>query len=306
MRPQIPAEVAVTIEDLLAMAEHANTVNLSSKQPQRSALSGRHGSLIHGRGLDFDQVRKYVRGDDVRYIDWKVTARTQKPHLKQYTEERERPVLLVVNQSSSMFFGSQKNMKSVTAAQLAAVVSHHIIKEKDRVGAVIVRDDNSELIRPKGGQKNLVQLLQKISEANQHLVNSTIESDNKTVLTSAMTALHRLKPVNHLIVFISDFIHYMPEVKSEISSLSRHNDVVLFKVNDPLEFTMPGEKWVLSQKEMQIKFDSTKGSLNKRYADDTELRFENFAHELQNQGIPVLKFDTIKPVEQQLSDYFRR
>ncbi|MBS2212480.1 DUF58 domain-containing protein [Carboxylicivirga mesophila] len=302
---QIPVEVAVTIEDLMEQAEYVDAVNFSSKQPQRSALFGRHRSLIHGRGLDFDQVRKYVRGDDVRYIDWKVTARTQKTHLKQYTEERERPVLLVVNQSSSMFFGTAKNMKSVVAAKLAAIVAHHIVKEKDRLGAIIFNDEEAKLIRPKGGQKNLVQIMQKLTEVNQSLVYQTYMADNKTVLTNTMTALHQLKPVNHLIVFISDFLHYLPEVKSALASVSRHNDVVLFKVNDPMEFTMADEKWVLSQQELQLLYDGTKERLNKGYAEDTVERYQSFSDQMLKHGIPVLKFDTITPVQHQLSDYFK-
>ncbi len=302
---QIPSEVAVTIEDLMEQAEYVNAVNFSSKQPQRSVLFGRHRSLIHGRGLDFDQVRKYVRGDDVRYIDWKVTARTQKTHLKQYTEERERPVLLVVNQSTSMFFGTQKNMKSVVAARLAAVVAHHIVKQKDRLGAVIFNDDVAELIRPKGGPKNLVHIMQKLAEANNSLVQHTHIADNKTVLTNTMTALHQLKPVNHLIVFISDFLHYLPEVKTTLASLSRHNDVVLFKVNDPMEFAMADEKWVLSHQELQLLYDSTKERLNKEYADDMNGRYQSFSDEMLRHGIPVLKFNTTESVQKQLSDYFK-
>ncbi len=304
MQKPIPSTVAVNISDLQALSEHAHKINLSSRQPQKSPLFGRHASLIHGRGLDFKQVRQYVRGDDVRHIDWKVTARTQQPHLKQFSEERERPVLLILNQGHSMFFGSTAFMKSVVAAQLAAIVAHHVVKAKDQIGAIIVGDESSALIRPKGGTKNLMQVLQQISEANQALLQQKNEQRNEYILAHTMAKIKRLKPVNHLIIFISDIIHYMPEVKTTLMALSRHNDLVVCKVNDPLEFKIPQERWVLSNKGLQIPFDTGRKNLAARYAQDTERRCKQFVDELQKQGIPVLKFNSLTSAAQQLKQYF--
>jgi len=303
---QIPPEVVITLDDLLAQAEYTNAVKLSSKQPQNSVLTGRHASLIRGRGLDFDQVRKYVRGDDIRYIDWKVTARTQKTYLKEYTEERERPVLLVVNQSQSMFFGSQHKMKSVIAAELAAIIAHRIIKDKDRVGAIIIGDKQTDLIKPKGGHKHLLQMLQRMAEANQELPLRAEKADNETLLNNTMMALRQLKPINHLIIFISDFLHYLPSVKQEMAAQSRHNDVVLFKVNDPLERSLGDEaKWILSDNKLQIAFDGTKADNNQKFADSNAQRFDQFSQEMLQLGIPLLQFSTAEAVHKQLSNYFR-
>jgi len=110
---------------------------LASKQKVRSLLGGKHASKLRGRGLDFEEVRNYVPGDDIRNIDWKVTARTQKTHSRVYSEEKEKPTLIVVDQSKSMFFGSQKRTKSVVAAELAALTAFKILKEGDRVGGIV-------------------------------------------------------------------------------------------------------------------------------------------------------------------------
>ena len=104
------------------------------KQKVKSILGGKHSSKLRGRGLDFEEVRTYVPGDDIRNIDWKVTARTQKTHSKGFSEEKEKPALIVVDQSKSMFFGSVKRTKSVVAAELAALAAFRILKEGDRVG----------------------------------------------------------------------------------------------------------------------------------------------------------------------------
>ena len=302
---KIRSEVVIKLDDLLSLAEYTNAVNLSSKQPQRSVLTGKHASLIRGRGLDFDQVRKYVRGDDIRYIDWKVTARTQKTYLKEYTEERERPVLLVVNQSRSMFFGSKNKLKSVVAAELAGIISHRVIKDKDRIGAIIIGDDKTGLIKPKGGHKHLVQLLQKLADANQELLRKAKNTDNETLLNNTMMALRQLKPVNHLIIFISDFLHYMPSVKQEMAAQSRHNDVVLFKVNDPLELALGDDKWVLSDSQLQISFDGKKADNDKKFTEFNDQRKDQFSQEMLNIGIPILQFNTVEPIHKQLSNYFR-
>ena len=112
--------VYANLQDLIKLQHKASGFSFLPKQPVHSLLSGRHASRLRGRGLDFEEIRRYLPGDDIRTMDWKVTARTKKPHIRVYTEERERPVLLVVDQRMSMFFGSTSRMKAVTAAEAAA------------------------------------------------------------------------------------------------------------------------------------------------------------------------------------------
>ena len=115
--------VYTELQDLIRLQWAARGFSLLPRQPLRSVLAGRHAARIRGRGLDFEELRDYRPGDDVRSIDWKVTARTRKPHTRVYTDERERRVLLVVDQRLAMFFGTRVQMKSVTAAELAALLA---------------------------------------------------------------------------------------------------------------------------------------------------------------------------------------
>ena len=133
-----PQDVFISLQDLLKMEHHARNFSFQArKQKVRSILGGKHASKLRGRGLDFEEVRNYVAGDDIRNIDWKVTARTQKTHSKVFSEEKEKPALIVVDQSKSMFFGSQRKTKSVVAAEIAALAAFRVLKEGDRVGGIV-------------------------------------------------------------------------------------------------------------------------------------------------------------------------
>ena len=118
------SNIFVDPKDLIALQFQATGFSFLPRQPVHSVLSGRHGSRLRGRGLDFEELRHYRTGDDIRTMDWKVTARMRKPHVRVFTEERDRPVLLVVDQRISMFFGSRRCMKSVAAAEAAALGSY--------------------------------------------------------------------------------------------------------------------------------------------------------------------------------------
>src|SRR5882757_7250444 len=139
--------VYATLEELVALQFKARGFSFLPRQPIQSLLAGRHASRLRGRGLNFEEIRRYLPGDDIRQIDWKVTVRTRKTHRRVYTEERERSVLLIVDQRLTMFFGSVKNMKSVTAAEAAALATWRVIAQKDRIGALVFNDSQIAEIR---------------------------------------------------------------------------------------------------------------------------------------------------------------
>jgi len=121
-RTAVPG-VYASLQDLVASQRRAQGFSFLPRQPLHSLLAGRHASRLRGRGLNFEEIRRYQKGDDIRQIDWKVTARTRKTHSRVFTEERERATLLLVDQRITMFFGSVRNMKSVTAAEAAALAA---------------------------------------------------------------------------------------------------------------------------------------------------------------------------------------
>src|SRR5215510_5389370 len=152
--PGVYADVA----GLVALQHHARGFSLLPRQPIQSLLAGRHASRLRGRGLNFEEIRRYQIGDDIRQIDWKGTARTRKTHSRVYTEERERTTLLVVDQRITMFFGSVKNMKSVTAADAAALAAWRVLSQKDRVGALVFDDSHIEEVRPHRSRANVMRI----------------------------------------------------------------------------------------------------------------------------------------------------
>src|SRR6187431_225997 len=136
MKPTSPQPgVYADLAELVALRHRARGFSFLPRQPVQSLLAGRHASRLRGRGLNFEEIRRYQPGDDIRRIDWKVTVRTRLTHSRVYTEERERGVLLLVDQRIGMFFGSVKNMKSVTAAETAALAAWRVLAQKDRIGA---------------------------------------------------------------------------------------------------------------------------------------------------------------------------
>src|ERR1700754_2942462 len=139
--------VYVGLDDLIALEYRGRKVSFLPRQPVHSLLSGRFASRMRGRGLNLEEIRDYRPGDDVRSIDGKVTARLRKPHIRVFDEERDRQALLVVDQRLSMFFGSGLSMKSVTAAQAAAIGAWRVLGVGDRVGAIMFND--SDLIEIK-------------------------------------------------------------------------------------------------------------------------------------------------------------
>ena len=162
-----------TLEDLIALRQVATSIEYERKHRTTSKLAGLLSSSIKGRGIDFEEVRGYQPGDDVRNIDWKVTARTLNPHTKVFTEEKERPVFLIVDQSASMFFGSRITFKSVVAARIASILAWCAHEQGDRIGGIIYSDLVHKKIKAKRGIKTVLSLLNDINELNNGLASKS-------------------------------------------------------------------------------------------------------------------------------------
>src|SRR5271170_5079819 len=157
------------LDSLIALQFRSRGFSLHHRQPVHSLLFGRRNSRVRGRGLDFEELRAYVPGDDVRSIDWQVTARMPKPYVRVYTEERDRPTLLIVDQRVNMFFGSRVSMKSVVAAETAALAAWRVFQQGDRVGALIFNDELTEEILPRRNRATVLRILGQIVRQNRLL-----------------------------------------------------------------------------------------------------------------------------------------
>ena len=227
------AHVTITLDELIRLKADARGYSFLSRQPVTSLLAGRHASRLRGRGLSFEELRHYAHGDDVRAIDWKATARLRSTHVRVYSEERERPVLVVVDQRRPMFFGSRQAMKSVTAAELAALAAWRALAAGDRVGGIVFNEAEIVDLRPHRSRTQVMRLLHEVVRFNQALASATPASGRLT-LNDALDAALRRAAHDHLVAIISDLDGADDETQRLATLLAAHNDVLVIGTYDPL------------------------------------------------------------------------
>jgi uncharacterized protein (DUF58 family) len=233
----------------------AHKLSLLPQQPARSVLNGRHASRLRGRGLNFEEMRSYVPGDDVRSIDWKTTARLNKPFVRVLTEERDRPVLLVVDQRMSMFFGSELNMKSVTAAESAALALFITLHQGDRIGTLLFDDDETHIIKPMRSARTANRIISRLSAMNQALSADRKIKGIRVSLNDVLGKAAELAHHDHLLIVISDFDGIDDTTHKHLSTLAQHNDLILMLVYDPIARTMSSRRLVVSDGNLQAQLD---------------------------------------------------
>lgn len=223
--------IHVTLEELLALRKVAFQLNLPQSKSSNHA-HGQFNSPFRGRGMDFMETRIYQPGDDIRAINWAVTARTGKPHTKIYQQERDRPIYLIIDFSPTMFFGTRNAFKSVIAAQAAAIIAWAGVKQGDRIGALLLKD-RTQFLPPCHRKKTILQLFK-------HLIDYTMPLDYPLVdHEDAFKQLKQKIKSGSLIYFLSDFYHVDTALTQVLSQLARNNNVTNILVFDPLEQAPP-------------------------------------------------------------------
>lgn len=224
-------------QDLISLQQVSKGINLYHRSFASAATSGAHHSKFRGRGMDYQESRIYQAGDDIRNMDWRVTARTGKPHTKLFQEERERPVILFVDLSPSMFFGSVKSLKSVVAAKVATIIAWSVAAKGDRIGALIINETHKEL-SPKMGKRGVLQL---IKELVIHLdpIKGLRAKTNPNSLNEELQRLRHLARPGSLVFLISDFYGIDSSTEKYLQRLSRHIDIQAIQIVDPLEEAPP-------------------------------------------------------------------
>jgi len=194
-----------------------------------SLFAGEYRSVFKGQGMEFSEVREYQPGDEVRSIDWNVTARMQRPYVKRYIEERELTVMLAVDQSGSERFGTRRRFKSELASELAAVLAMSAIRNNDRVGTMLFTDKIELVVPPRKGRKHALRLLREL------LIS---EPEGKgTDIAGATDYLNKMLPHKTIIFLVSDFM--APEIERPLKLLAQRHDVVAVTVEDPSELELP-------------------------------------------------------------------
>jgi uncharacterized protein (DUF58 family) len=228
--------VRIGLPSLIALRHGAESLPLQTGRILAPG-SGNYRSPFKGRGMEFDEVRPYMQGDDARTLDWRVTARTGRPHTKLFREERERAVLVWVDLRMPMFFATQGAFKAVRAAQAAALLGWSAISQGDRVGGLVFSDTAHIELRPKRGKAALLHLLSKI--ALHPAWQQRASSADGNGLTQALARLRHVAQPGSLICLLSDFSGLDEQGIAHLGQLARHSNVLFGAINDPLDAELP-------------------------------------------------------------------
>lgn len=229
----------VSLDGLLQLARPAESLPLKSGNI-RALQGGTYTAPFKGRGMEFDETRPYQPGDDIRNLDWKVTARTGKPHTKLFREERERPVLLWLDLRRPMFFATHGAFKSVIAAEIAALLAWSAVAHRDRVGGLIFSEHAHRELRPQSGKTAVLKFLKTLCAHPQwHQPPAEERMPSQDSARSALLRLHNVARPGSLIFLLSDCRGFAPELETHVASVARHNDVVLVHIVDPIEYELP-------------------------------------------------------------------
>jgi uncharacterized protein (DUF58 family) len=292
--------VYADLDELIRIQFKARDFSFKPQQPVTSILSGRYASRLRGRGLNFEELRRYHPGDDIRTMDWKVTARTRTPHVRVYTEEKDRAVLLLVDQRQNMFFGSRDRLKSVTAAELAALAAWRALGVGDRIGAIIFNDTEMTEIRARRSRENVMQILGEVVRQNHVLTADSTVPANPGQLNNALEKARVLAPHDVLVVIITDGMGTDSETERFTAGLVEHNDVLMLLVHDPVRLDPTGPRLTVSDGSLQMDLDLSDPKVSGAIADDYRNEQEEMTHFLRRLSAPLLMISNQGDVVQQV------
>lgn len=280
--------VYADLDELIRIQFKARDFSFMPQQPVSSILSGRYASRLRGRGLNFEEIRRYLPGDDTRNIDWKITARTRSPHVRVYTEEKDRGVLLLVDQRQNMFFGSRDRLKSVTAAELAALAAWRALDVGDRIGAIVFNDTEVREFKPHRSRESVMQILGEVVRQNHALAADSTVAPNPDQLNRVLEKARVLAPHDVLVILISDGLGADEHTERLTAGLVAHNDLLVLLVHDPLRVEPTGPRLTISDGSRQMELDLSKPSVGETIAADYRDERDGLNRYLRRLSAPML------------------
>ena len=275
-------------------------IEIRTKNIVNDFFGGDYHSNFKGRGMTFSEVREYVPGDDVRSIDWNVTARTGKPHIKIFEEERELSVLILIDVSSSGVFGSKKDLKIDLGVEIAAMLSFSAIKNNDKVGLALFSDKVEKYIPPKKGKKHVLRLITDI-------VNHDFENSNKrTSIKNAIDFANKISKRKSVIFLISDFID--DNFWNELKFLNFKHDVVGLQIYDSYERNFPNVGLINnhdSETGENTWIDTTSKKNRDKFQKNSNEKLDKFSKKCKNIGFDLLQINTDDDYIKFLMQFFR-
>lgn len=279
------------LDELIALRQQAGKLDLGRRQTARAQLAGGHASRFRGRGMDYQESRIYQPGDDIRSMDWRVTARTGRPHTKLYQEERERPVVLCVDLNPGMFFASRGALKSVVAARAASLIAWAAAAHGDRIGALLFNGDHHEL-PPRGGKHGVLRLIRQLVAQSDPLKNLQ-QPPHPDGLNAALARLRRISRPGSLIFLLSDFYGIDEETGKHLMRLRQHNDVIALQILDALELAPPPPaRYGVSDGQHTGILDTRSATARQTYVDFFAQHHQALRELMRRRAIPLLQLAT--------------
>lgn len=293
--------VYVSVDDLAALEPTACDLTFLRKAPVRRLLAGRHESRMRGRGLSFEELRDYLPGDDIRTIDWRVTARTGKPFVRVYDEEKDRPALVIVDQRVNMFFGSRRSLKSVAAAEAAVLCAWRVTALGDRVGGVVFNDLEEQVLRPHRSREAVIRFAEEISAKNNALSATSDMPRTPSRLDAVLAKVASVAQHDHLIIILSDFDGHSLTTRDFLLKMAAANDVICVLVYDPFLLELPRQgEMVVSGGALQAELQFSRSMVRDAVDQFARNRGRELRSWQQDMGLPMVAVSAAEEVAPQL------
>jgi uncharacterized protein (DUF58 family) len=310
--------IHLTIDELIQYQNKASLINLTAVKNIQSQMSGNYLARSKGRGMEFDEVRHYQNGDDIRAIDWRVTARTGTTHTKLFREEVERPVIIATDLSSNMLFGSQLLFKSVQASHLASLVAWHAKIRGDRVGGIVFNEFQHSELKPRSRQQGVLHYIHTLMTCHENtLMNSqkkaqnatqavNDEENNQQAFEENCLRIRQVSRPGSLVYLITDGHHINQEAIRHLSNISQHCELVVCLISDPLEHDLPKSDKKLNvsitdgQQKQQLTLGDEKTA--QHYHQQAQAIIDEKEHLLAKAGARLLHFCAGQSLEEQLKN----
>jgi uncharacterized protein (DUF58 family) len=284
--------IEVTVKELIDLRSSVVNQPLTGKNKWLK-LSGQKLTRMRGRGLEFEANREYQPGDDIRSMAWRVTARSLKPHIKVYNEEKERPVWLAVDLSPSLYFGTRRMFKSVSSIRQAAALGWAHLSKRERIGAVIAADQKMQIYKPKSSEQDFLAILNSLAKSSSLLP----AFGEANYLHNLLTALLQQARSGNLIFIMSDFFNFDEENQKLIAHLAERAQVVMTFVYDPFEAEAPPpHQYVLTNGQQRALFNMENGQSRAHYQQQFQLKQKNLTDFARKHNIPlqILRTDQLE------------
>jgi uncharacterized protein (DUF58 family) len=272
-------------------------IQIYTSRAVNASFAGQYESVFKGRGMQFDEVREYTPGDDIRTIDWNVTARTGKPYIKRFIEEREMTVIFAVDLSASGDFGTVNKAKNELAAEFCAVLAFAAAKNNDKVGLLIFTDQIELYIPPKKGISHMLRLIRELLYFKM--------PKRKTSIAEALYYLGRVVRKRATVFLVSDFIEN--GFKKSLSLLNKRHDVIAVSVRDRAEIALPGiglVEFVDAESGEVLLVDTSSRRFRNKYSNTCTQRFDKLRNTLRTINVDCISISTDKPYIQDLVSFF--